>query len=407
MNGKGQQTKYKIGFWNYVHTGKLDPVSAADDWKELGANCTISFDFHPDKHKTQDLMRSLDACAARGIGLIIAHSEASAWHLKQVGRERYIADLRRAADTFARHPAFVGFHMCDEPSRADMPTVAEAVKINLEMMPTSRPFVNFMCWWNDPGFCAANGATRSEYMQAIDAFVVESGIPMIGFDFYAQCAHLNRERGIDDFMTATHAFSDIATKHGIELGDCPLCVGHWMYDTPDEDLLRWQINASVAMGVTSMTYFMLYDHEVTSTFRLSPIDVFGNKTETFGRVARENRIFSTFYAPALEKLTWRGMTEYGERTYGDWARFAGNDLLRSISYVANPVTLAVAEFDDGKGNRSFAVVNLSQTEPTVLQFDYDAEKLFLFPYNGTQLAPGAMLLLLNKATAFPPLRIVY
>ena len=41
--------KFRIGFWNYVDTGVLEEEAAADDWKALGMNMPMSFEFDPEK----------------------------------------------------------------------------------------------------------------------------------------------------------------------------------------------------------------------------------------------------------------------------------------------------------------------------------------------------------------------
>ena len=47
---------FKIGFWNYVETGVLDPKKAVQDWKELGMTLPMSFSYNPEKHKKEDMM---------------------------------------------------------------------------------------------------------------------------------------------------------------------------------------------------------------------------------------------------------------------------------------------------------------------------------------------------------------
>lgn len=49
--------KYKIGFWNYVETGVLDPEKAVEDWKALGMNTPMSFEFNPEKHDKKDMLQ--------------------------------------------------------------------------------------------------------------------------------------------------------------------------------------------------------------------------------------------------------------------------------------------------------------------------------------------------------------
>ena len=45
---------FKIGFWNYVETGVLDPKKAVQDWKELGMTLPMTFNYNPQRHKKED-----------------------------------------------------------------------------------------------------------------------------------------------------------------------------------------------------------------------------------------------------------------------------------------------------------------------------------------------------------------
>ena len=51
------KTGIKIGFWNYVNTGVLDAEKAADDWKDLGMNMPMSFEFDPEKHRSEEIRK--------------------------------------------------------------------------------------------------------------------------------------------------------------------------------------------------------------------------------------------------------------------------------------------------------------------------------------------------------------
>ena len=50
---------FKMSFWNYVETGVLNPKDAMKDWKDLGCNFIMSFEFDVNKHKKQDLIDML------------------------------------------------------------------------------------------------------------------------------------------------------------------------------------------------------------------------------------------------------------------------------------------------------------------------------------------------------------
>ena len=68
---------FKIGFWNYVETGILDPKKAVKDWKELGMTLPMSFAYDPKKHKKEDMIALLDECHKEGMKVIVCDIRAS------------------------------------------------------------------------------------------------------------------------------------------------------------------------------------------------------------------------------------------------------------------------------------------------------------------------------------------
>lgn len=73
--------------------------------------------------------------------VIVCDSRTTFSHLKSVGKERFTADVKRAAADFGSHPAFLGFHVGDEPHPKDFVIAAEAYRILLGgFYPTRRRF---------------------------------------------------------------------------------------------------------------------------------------------------------------------------------------------------------------------------------------------------------------------------
>ena len=105
--------RYKTGFWNYVDTGVLDPERAADEWKELGMNCPMSFEYSPERHQKEQMIAQLDACYRRGMKLIVCDERVTFHRYMQIGESAYKEGVFQAADDFAAHPAFGGFHVGD------------------------------------------------------------------------------------------------------------------------------------------------------------------------------------------------------------------------------------------------------------------------------------------------------
>lgn len=279
--------KYKFGFWNYMGVDRFDPNTAAQDWQDCAMNTPMSFNYNEAWSDKAAFLRHLDACAERSMKVIVCDSRTTFSHLKSVGKERFTADVKRAAADFGSHPAFLGFHVGDEPHPKDFVIAAEAYRICLRVLPDSTPFLNFMCYWEGCDDVACGVSNADSYQTALEKWVADAHAKMIGFDYYAHCAYYRRDEGIAGYFEWLHRFGQIARKHGVELVVTPLAVGHWMYAVPDEDMLRWQLSTAVAHGATWLNWFYLYDSEGIADgggWRAAPIDVFGDRTDTISQI---------------------------------------------------------------------------------------------------------------------------
>ena len=124
---------YKIGFWNYVNTGVLDAEQAADDWKALGMNMPMSFEYDPAKNRKEEMIAQLDACEKRGMKLIVCDARTTFFRYMAVGEEAFRKGVREAAKEFGDHPAFCGFHVGDEPGKTQWKAAENAYIICREV----------------------------------------------------------------------------------------------------------------------------------------------------------------------------------------------------------------------------------------------------------------------------------
>ena len=109
---------YKIGFWNYVDTGVLDAESAADDWKALGMNTPMSFEYDPAKNKKEEMLSQLDACEKRGMKLIVCDARTTFSRYIAVGEEEFRAGVKQAAAEFFKIPPEHVIILCDDVTQS-------------------------------------------------------------------------------------------------------------------------------------------------------------------------------------------------------------------------------------------------------------------------------------------------
>ena len=384
--------KYKTGAWNYAPIGKYDIESAVKDWHDLGLNTPMMFNYEPKNgEKKEDVLRCMDVCARYGMKVYIRDGRANLFTLKEIGEDAFRKGLQQANEDFAKHPAFLGFFIGDEPNYVDYGYLSRAYKLCLEYAPNSMPFVNITTYLDGH----RQGMTLEEHAALVEKIIVDGNIKALGYDQYIQCAVYRREECIEkDYFSDLRYMGEICRKHNVVFYHCPLCVGHWMYVTPDDDLIHWQFSTMIANGVEGFMWFMLYRFGEPNSFRLSPIQD-GVRTEMFERVARIHREFFLYYADYLSQVKLDKVWGFGPKLYG-YPAFTSNTELKKLGYVVEEQPLSVSRFVDDDGNPSYVIVNLSQTTPTCLDLEF-SDDLF---YNGLSfhIAQGEMMLLRNKKT---------
>lgn len=358
--------KYPIGFWNYTGTGDLKKKDVID-WKDLGMSFAMSPEYNPAHSKKQDMIDILDACEENGLKAIICDSRAR-WYGASENPEEYRNRFTDAYEDFGRHPATIGFHIGDEPSREiDFKSCITANKIQLEIAPELTPFINFLPYWRGIEQSILHFDTFSEWA----AHMANNGkFKMLCYDCYTQMNP--EEEGTDRFFLNLKYYSDAAKAANLPLWTTLLSVGHYRYREPDEDDLRWQLSAAAACGCKGILWFFIYMRAPMSNYRVSAIDEFGERTRTFEPLSRVNRHFlhrfGDFFRDASLKGTW--MTG---KTYGGYKEFKSGEIpgVTAVeSPYGNPGIISHFELD---GKNYIAVVNNTPFESGAFKIIYGKE----------------------------------
>lgn len=386
-----QNQQFHMGFWNYVPTGTLDE-RAVGDWADLGMNLAMSFSYNPDIHKPDMMLSVLDECKKRGIRVIVCDSRTSYSHYLAVGEEQFRQDLADAIRDFGNHPAVMGFHVGDEPNGEQLHAVERACILQKQLAPTLSPFVNFFPFWAASDFESITGAGNDKYGELLTNIVKNSGIEILSYDCYSQMAFHGREAGVGNYFYNLNLFRSVAQATGCTLWTSLLSVGHWNYSCPREDDFRWQISTSAAHGVTGILWFFIYERSLDSSYRVPPIDLFWERTETFEWLSRENRIFMKYYAEKFAKLELVKVYHYLKQ-YGGTAPFIyGQDEIIDFVTSSHEIPLIVSRFVNREtGRPAVVVVNNSQTEPT--RFEIRLKKPYDAVHHSDWLAPGQLHLI--------------
>ncbi len=369
--------RFPIGFWNYTAAGQLG-TEAVRDWKELGMSFVMSPQFHPDKHDKALMIDILDECHKEGLPVIMNDARAR-WEGAATKPEAYCAQFAQAVADFGHHPAVVGFHVGDEPMTDEAFADASAAhRLQLEVAPHLAPHLNFLPYW--PG--------QEQDVLKTDSFnewackmVKEAKLDILCYDCYSQ---MNPgEEGFQFYFTNLRKFGEAAIASGATPWTTLLSVGHFRYRVPTEDDLRWQLNTAVASGMKGILWFFVYA-VVKANYRLSPIDEFGERTQTFTALSRVNRHFlhrfGDFFHTAKHTATYHVL-----KSYGGFAPFIPGDTSPIIRDVRSDHDLpAVLGFFEKEGHKYIALVNNSPWESDLFKIyvPRDAKTFARLEWNG-------------------------
>lgn len=316
--------KIDVSFWNYTRLSRhfTRPRDAVAEWRSLGVTVGFSFRYDPGQDSLCDMIELIEECGRQGLKLIVydarVYLPAAEGALDEAA---YVSLARAAAQDFGKYPQVAGFYLGDEPTKAQFPRFLRAAQILASV--TDKPaFMNFS--WCDAHLKDFSG--REEYAEYLVRFAKEAGLRLISNDRYS-CLHAKdyepgfRETGIDKYFADLNLFRGAASACGVPYWTSLCAVGHWVYRTPSEADIRWQINTAVAHGAQGVQWFFLYQHRYADDYYSYPVDIYGARSETFGHIARHCRTLNDHTAAALGNAHFSKVWHTG-KSYG------GTPLLR-------------------------------------------------------------------------------
>lgn len=356
--------KYSTGLWNYYNIGDYDSDVMAKDFTDLGFNLVMSCEYDCEKHDKAEFIRHLDLLHERGMKVVVCDSRSVWTRLTKFGEEKFKSGMKAAVEDFGSHPAVYGFHVGDEPSGSQMEDMIRAYKLVKAAAPNLHPFVNFLPIWREDNFKDTLGVEPDRYGELLDDVVERAGIEIMCYDYYGQCAYFDRDDYTELYFENLRVFGEVARKHNIPLFTTLLSVGHWSMRCPNEDDIRWQISTAVASGAVGILWFFVYErNHPDGSFRVPPIDLFNERTETFGWLSRQNRTFMKFFAPQLEDYEYVDTFAVG-RDYGGFKRWQEGDCgIKKFEWIVNEnAPLVLARFRNGDKER-YVLVNCEREYP--------------------------------------------
>ncbi len=144
----------------------------------------------------------------------------------------------------------IGYHLKDEPSSAQMDSLAETVLRFGAGDPSRWPFVNLF-----PSYAGATnlGGTYRDYITKWVNLIGSENMDYLYFDHYP---FTQTEDVRSTYFSDLEVIRDVAYKNGkIKTGGFTQ-MGSWNGMTrPDEDMARWSMNSLLAYGLKSISHF--------------------------------------------------------------------------------------------------------------------------------------------------------
>ena len=394
------EATYPIACWTYMRfEEQTRPVEqVVKDWKDLG----ITHPLMPGVNGKTDkaaVRHMLDLCHAAGLHAIMTDDRVDNAAIFRLIRtrdvEEYRKGVREALADWGSHPGVGGFYMFDEPVSNHVNGVCVAARVCREEDPSKIWYVNLLPWYDWIGPRIGN----NDYADYLDKITKASGLDSMGYDFYEQQNELTGlEKGTDLYFTNLRQWMELTLRRpGFRYNVTQVCVNLYNYRLNSQDDFRWQISTAAAMGAKAINWFYpdmsSKVQGIGENYREAPINVFGERTQTYQWMSTELRIFQREYGSEFMRLQIESAWMVGA-TYGGVKAFAkGCD--PDVWGVSSADPVLVSFFHDAEGVRYMAAVNLSRRTSRHIHYVFNPDvkpyrRLFTQKYEPLRTATDAV-----------------
>ena len=342
-----KQDKFFISAWTRSSFDK-SPDEKLADWYDLGLTVGMMHFKDEDKPKVKKM---LDLAHEKGMKLILCDSRADWKTLTAVGEEKYRIGLADAIAEFGSHPATFGFYIGDEPNAPDFDDAMLAVKINNEMAPHLKAYINLLPWFD---WISETMGTK-EYAPYLDRVVNEGNCTLYSYDCYVQM--YDDKRGYDDYFNNLREYYLASKRNNVPFVNVVLSSGHFDYRCPSKDDMWWQLNTSVAHGAKGISWFLIDMDIIHHNYRNMPINQLGERTEQFAWLSEVNRLFMKYCGKVINTLTI-DKCYHVCKAYGGMPLFEPFANLLSVE-SRNDIPLIVSDFYNDSGEHFYMICNNS------------------------------------------------
>ena len=361
--------------------GPEDSVQTFDEIYECGFNLA---DFVTPE--------GLDAAKAAGLKAVVFDENTHVLDGMEKLTTAEVGQRAAAAVTsYGGHPALYAYYLRDEPGADLYPVVGRFVRAFREADPKHLSYINLF-----PNYADAEQMDRPTYQQYVDSFVSEVRPSYISYDHYA----INPDNTVADrYWDNLEAIRTAAQKNNIPFWNIVSAVQRPDWATPSLATLRFQLYSSLAYGARGIGWYQYFNwpEGLGVDFSLAPIDVDGNRTQTWYHVRDVNMEMHRI-GPVY--ITLKNVNAF-HLNPPKWC--SGIETSRFVQSLGGGDFL-VGEFEDAKGRPFIIIVNKDLTQPARFELtlkktgkvkfvDAKTGKLRPLKPSQTQLSPGQGILL--------------
>lgn len=369
-----REKSFVLGFWNY-NDSMTGGASEVQRWADLGMTVAMAPRFKNEADIEANLPPLLDEMQRHGMKLILQFGDTYEGAI-HAGADKYREAFKARYEKYGKHPAVLGFFSGEEPSKNNMESFSEVLRIQREVAPELVPFVDL-------------GANDECTRYICD----HANITNCGFGNYSQMEP--EERGTDDYFRIMNHQMSICKEKGMDCWATLLSSAHYRFRAPNEDDYRWQINSAAACGCTGIIWFRLYDKLVAMDYRGSPINEFGENSLHYYEMQRVQKRFNLHHAELLMKLQYQ-QAYFLVKRYGGYPAFPDytHPIIRRaycsdtfLGYYDKDTTPGIVSFfKDEQGVEYVAVVNNNPYVPNsiTLEFSPEMKSAEYIYYNGKE-----------------------
>ncbi len=372
-----------IGYWNYLglyNAREAEHVTKEEvaGWAENGVTVMKGPEWISDNPEhLAKVMELLDWCAEYDVQLILRDGRAQT---PAPGEPDRSAESK--AD-IAAHPAFFGYHLCDEPrfdpetlAQGDYGTATEAARMK-QRIPNARPFVSMGGY--SPGVESYIGT--KDYVEYVDIFGEHGDLDYFCFNQYGG---MGTGRGSwNNYFANMRIVREASWRYGIPFWTTQASVTHFSMVDVTYQTQIWQFNASLASGATGVMWYHYYLRDPQKDYRYAPIDSFWRRTDTWETMRDIHAGFHRRYGDLFLNMAVTRVT-YLPHGFGGGEAFTPSEVLVDArqGYDYDPaIPMMVSEFIDLEGQRYVMVVNLDREKSVWMVLHYAGEDVEIYSYD--------------------------